>query len=187
MKQLVILVTLAMFGFYGCNTEELSIPEADTTANLKGNSHGKVLNTVALGSNDVCDFLGLTNGCDANFSLVANLYEDGYVSGQWQDTFAGGGQGLHVAIDCAKFGDGPGGIKYAIVSGIITKGTMGDQDVSGQRAVTFAADSGPGNQNDYMSFSVFADVNLDCNNLIDLDFLFNGWIIPSTSGEVVIR
>ncbi|MGM5468729.1 hypothetical protein ACS386_00485 [Flavobacteriaceae bacterium LMO-SS05] len=189
MKPVMLLFTMVLFGFYGCNTEDLTLPEAElSTANVvAGKGHGKVVHHVNLGSNDVCAIFGQQNGCDANFSLVANLYEDGYASGQWTDTFAGGGEGLYIAIDCAKFADGPGGIKYAIVSGLITKGSLFGEDVSGQRAVTFAADSGPGNQNDFVSFSIApVNENLDCNALIDLDFLFNGWIIPSTSGEVVI-
>lgn len=188
MKKIVILFTITMFCLYSCNTEDLTNPEAGIfTANLvAGNGHGRVIHHVTLGSNDVCTFIGQPNGCNANFSLAANLYEDGFVTGQWQDSFSGGGEGIHVDLDCAKFGDGPSGIKYAIVSGIITNGTILGEDVSGQRAVTFAADHGPGNQDDYVSFSILP-ADLDCNLLTDDDALIYDLIVPLITGEVVIR
>ncbi|WP_242086536.1 hypothetical protein [Aestuariivivens sediminis] len=186
-KNTVVLFTLTMFCLNSCNTEELGTHEADLfTSNLvAGKGHGKVLHHVNLGSNDVCTFIGQPNGCDANFSLVANLYADGFVTGQWQDSFSGDGEGIHVVIDCANFGDGPNGISYAIVSGIITKGTILGQDVTGQRATTFAADHGPGSQEDYMSFSILPG-DIDCNLLSDEDAIIYTSIIPLITGEVVV-
>jgi hypothetical protein len=153
---------------------------------VTGNGHGKVIHHVSLGSDDVCTFIGQPNGCNANFSLTANMYEDGFVTGQWQDSFGGGGEGIHIDIDCAVFVDEPFGYKDAIVSGIITKGTVLGQDVSGQRAVTFAADHGPSYQDDFMAFAILpADV--DCNLLTWEDDLIYGSIVPLITGEVVIR
>jgi len=186
MKTMVILITIAAFSFYGCNTEELSTEADISTANLvAGNGHGKVVHRVSVGSNDVCEFLGLSNGCDANFSLAANMYEDGFVSGQWTDVFAGGNEGIRADIDCAKFGES-GGFKYVILSGVITYGKYLENDWTGLRVVTLAVDYGVSNQNDYISFSLLANPNFDCNILTPQFFIDNNLIAYLSTGEVVI-
>ncbi|MGI0015247.1 MAG: hypothetical protein ACREBU_17670, partial [Nitrososphaera sp.] len=79
------------------NPTAVSLSENPNGALSKNN----VVHHVSVGSPDACEAFGLPPGCDANFSLVANMYADGSVSGEWQDTFAGGGGGvggIHVAV-----------------------------------------------------------------------------------------
>ena len=164
-KKVVMLLTLSLFCVYGCSNDEILSPESDSSAVFESSiassaKKGKVIHHVNLGSNDICEAIGLPNGCDGNFSLVANMHADGSVKGQWQDTFNGGGEGIHVAIDCMQYGELGDG-KYAIVSGTITKGQAGGVDVSGQRALTIVLDNFDGV--DYMSYSYF-DVAGDCND-----------------------
>ena len=86
---------------------------------------------------------------------------DGSVSGQWQDTFAGGVDGIHVAVDCMEIvGNG------AVISGVITQGTVDGVDVSGQRAITAVVDNGTSANDppDEISFSFFPS-NIDCGAL----------------------
>lgn len=185
-KQLVILFTLAMFTLFGCSedgvmTSEQSLTNSNDSAvsiASKG-SHGKVIHHVNVGSNDLCETFGLPHGCDGNLSLVVNLYEDGYIRGQWQDTYFGGGEGVHVAIDCVKFGE-MGDVKWAIISGIITHGKYLGEDVTGLRPFIFVGDSGVAKQDDYMSFT-FVD-EADCLAMAPEDF----WVFPIRSGQVVI-
>ena len=101
------------------------------------NSGNGVVERVSVGSNDACEAFGLPNGCDGNFSLTAHEKADGTVAGQWHDTFSGGGEGIHVAIDCLNTND-----NWAVVGGVITHGTIGGVDVSGQQALTAAVDNG---------------------------------------------
>jgi hypothetical protein len=139
-----------------------------------------VVNHVSMGGADVCEALGLPTGCDANFSLSANKHADGSVSGQWQDTFAGGvGQGIHVAIDCLNVtGNG------AVISGVITNGNVAGVDVSGQRAITAVVDNGTSVNDppDQLSFSIFPTA-LDCNTLTPQNFP----LFPLTHGQVTVH
>lgn len=108
-----------------------------------------VVEHVTVGSNDVCPALGLSPGCDANFSLVANKWADGTVRGQWQDGFgkdADGEQlgGIHVSIDCLEVMELNIGIytfMVAWVSGVITH-SSNPSFVVGEGAITGAVDRG---------------------------------------------
>ncbi len=137
-----------------------------TIANDNGVTH-----RVSVGGADICEALGLPTGCDANFSLVAVEKADGSVRGQWQDTFAGGLEGIHVAIDCLNVvGNG------AVIGGVITHGFAGGVDVSGQRALTAVVDNGTSANDapDQMSFSFFPFPGLSCDSLVPGEFpLFN--------------
>ena len=82
-----------------------------------------IMHRVSVGGPDVCVGLGLSPGCDKNFSLVAIEYADGTVSGQWTDRTGIGG--FHARIDCLRVNG-----KEAWVSGIITRGVLHDS-VSG--------------------------------------------------------
>jgi hypothetical protein len=82
---------------------------------------GPVVHHVSVGGPDNCIGLGAKVGCDANFSLVANQYADGSVSGQWSDNSAYLASGAHVVIDCLVV-DG----NEAWVSGVIVKGALLD-------------------------------------------------------------
>jgi len=168
----VLLVLL--LSVTGCN-EEAAPTEVSSTKTLF-----KVTHHVSLGGADICEALGLPTGCDANFSLVANEKSNGSVKGQWQDTFAGGGEGIHVAIDKMNIIDGNG----AIVGGVITHGTFGGVDVSGQYAVTAVVDNGTSANDpaDQLSFSVFP-FNGDFNTLT----LGNFVLTNLTNGQVKVR
>lgn len=108
-----------------------------------------VVQHVSVGTNDLCLQLQLPNGCDANFSLVANKRADGTVTGQWEDEFGKdptGVQlgGVHVAIDCLEVGEYVAGIyswPIAWVSGVITQSTSPVYSV-GEGVVTVALDRG---------------------------------------------
>jgi hypothetical protein len=176
-----IVVLLLAVSVTGCNEEAAptgnSSIENPTDVLLK-----PVIHHVSLGGADICEALGLPTGCDANFSLVANMKADGSVTGQWQDTFAGGGEGIHVAIDCINIiGNG------AIVGGVITHGTSGGVDVSGQYAITAVVDNGTSANDpaDQMSFSFFPGRlgTEDCNQLTLDDFP----LYDLTHGQVKVR
>lgn len=144
------VVCLAVTVLAGCDSGTTTAPDplapdgvsADLTA-------PRVVQRMIVGSNDVCDGLGLAPGCDANFSLVANKWSDGTVTGQWQDGFgkdAEGNQlgGIHVAIDCLEAVYYPIGIytfKVAWVSGVVTQSTNPDFTV-GEGVITAAVDRG---------------------------------------------
>lgn len=86
------------------------------TSNVNGVAHH-----VSAGSPDICTAIGLSPGCDANFSLTANELPDGSVSGQWEDVLRffdppPAFLAVHVAIDCLAV-DG----NQAWVSGQITQ------------------------------------------------------------------
>jgi len=142
-------------------------------------SANDVLHRVSLGGADICEAIGLPTGCDANFSLVAIEKADGTVMGQWQDTFVGGLEGVHVAVDCINFvGNG------AVIGGVITHGFAGGVDVSGLRALTAVIDAGTSANDppDLMSFSIFP-IALTCDQVIPAQFpLFN-----LTHGQVKVR
>ena len=176
-RNLVALAALGLFTF-GC-AESPTETQADLAATPEFAARGPVTHHVSLGGADICEAIGLPTGCDANFSLTANEKADGSVSGQWQDTFAGGGEGIHVAIDCMNVvGNG------AVLGGVITHGTAFGVDVSGQRALTAVMDNGTSNNDpaDQMSFSIFPN-NLDCSVLVPAAFpLFN-----LTNGQVTVK
>lgn len=141
---------------------------------------GPVVHHVSMGGNDVCAGLGLPNGCDANFSLTAKSFADGSVKGQWNDTFAGGGEGIHVAVDCLNVvGNG------AVIGGVITNGQVGGVDVSGQRALTAVVDNGTSANDppDQLSFSFFPTGTLSCTTLVPLNFP----LVNLGSGQVKVK
>jgi hypothetical protein len=156
----------------------LGLVAAVTIANAGG--AGGVVHRVSMGGADVCEALGLPNGCDANFSLVALEKADGSVKGQWQDTFAGGLEGIHVAVDCVSVvGNG------AVIGGVITHGFSGGVDVSGQRALTAVVDNGTSANDmpDQLSFSFFPTGGTDCTSLLPGNFP----LFPLTHGQVKVR
>ena len=190
--KLNLIAAFAVFSFFiifaGCSevvtpTESGGDLSSDnsTDALYKNN----VVKYVSMGGADICEALGLPTGCDANFSLTAIEKADGTVMGQWQDTFSGGFGGIHVAIDCVNVID-----NAAIVGGVITKGKVGDTDVSGQYAITVVVDNGTSanDPKDQMSFSFFPAEdffgNATCNDLTLDDF--QGFLIDLTNGQVVV-
>ena len=84
---------------------------------------GPVTQHVSVGGPDLCvSFFGTHPGCDGNFSLTANIFADGSMSGEYTDRFAQG-DGFHAVIDCV-YVDG----NEAWVSGWITQGKFTDPD-----------------------------------------------------------
>ena len=140
---------------YGCSKEESTVntsSENYTQESLRG----PIIHKVSVGGGDACEAFGQPPGCDGNYSMNARMYSDGSVHGQWQDTFSGGGIGLHVSIDCLMVIEG----NSAIVGGYITHGTApnGD-DLTDQYCVTAVWDNGTSNNDpdDQISFSFFGE------------------------------
>jgi len=181
----IIGALFLLFMFVGCSEEAVPTAAENPTDTL---SKGKVVHHASMGGADFCEAVGLPTGCDANFSLTANEKADGTVSGQWQDTFTGGGEGIHVNIDCLNIVGG----NFAIIGGVITKGTAGGVDVSGQRAVTAVVDNGTSTNDppDQLSFSFIGNVatnllgSTDCDELTPADF--QGFLNDLTHGQVKV-
>jgi hypothetical protein len=126
---------------------------------------GPVEHHVSAGGPDACIAFGFEHpGCDANFSLVANQYADGSVSGQYTDRFANG-NGFHAVVDCLVVsGDD------AWISGVITQGRIDGIDLAGLEVLTRVRDNGTSANDppDQISFS-FIDFELpDCTEQPDL-------------------
>lgn len=185
----IVGVFLLAFTYLGCSntpvepTQESAAMEAgDLTGNPVFGSQ-RVVHFVSVGGADLCEATGRPTGCDANFSLVALQRADGSVTGQWQDTFDGGGLGIHVAIDCLRVvGNG------AVISGVITHGVseVTGGDVSGQQALTAVVDNGTSANDplDQIGYSIFGPWNPGLCNRHDLgEFLLE----DLTNGQVIVR
>jgi hypothetical protein len=139
---------------------------------------GPVVHHVSVGTPDACIALGFEHpGCDADFSLVANQYADGSVSGQYSDRFANG-SGFHAVVDCLAISGND-----AWVSGVITQGRIGDVDLAGLEVLTRVRDNGTSANDppDQISFSFIDTVLPDCTEQPDLQLLD----VPQ--GQVVVR
>ena len=143
MKKLFFLLTLSMLFLFGCSIDEIQTNDQLSTDNSKidlqskGESNG-IIHRVSMGGNDICEaWLGLKPGCDSNYSLIAIEKADGTIMGQWQDKWAGAGNGLHVEIDCMVV-EG----NSAIVGGYATKGSYNGFDLTGWYFVTKVVDNG---------------------------------------------
>ena len=165
---------------------------ADSTTldapDIRAAARGPLVHHASVGGADACEALGLPTGCNANFSLVANEHADGSVSGQWDDTLPGGGEGLHIAVDCLNVAG-----NAAVIGGVVTHGVIGGVDVSGQRAITAAVDNGTSNSDpaDQISFSFVGAAILaffgtdDCTALDIGDF--SGLLLDLAHGQVKVR
>lgn len=139
---------------------------------------GPVVHHVTAGGPDACIALGFEHpGCDANFSLVANQYADGDVSGQYTDRFANG-DGFHAVVDClVVIGND------AWISGVITQGRFNGIDLAGLEVLTRVRDNGTSRNDpaDQISFS-FIDTELpDCTEQPDLP------LQDAPEGQVTVR
>lgn len=148
MRNGLVLIFVTLFLAYGCSMEDEleTIQEASLKfeRSSKKASHGKVIHRVVVSSKDNCEELNLSKGCKGNLSLIANVHEDGSVSGQWQDTFSNAGDHIHVNISCVDIdftSVGPFTFASAIIGGYITKGKIDGQDAIGQYAMVKALDS----------------------------------------------
>ena len=145
-------LTLAAVLAFGCADQPTAPVALNEAASVdQATMSSGVAHHVSLGGADFCEAVGLPTGCDANFSLVANQSADGTATGQWQDIFGfGGGDGIHVAIDCLNVvGNG------AVIGGVVTKGVVLGIDFSGQRSLTAVMDNGSSVNDpaDQLSFS----------------------------------
>lgn len=157
---------------------QLASSEVDA---VRAGKKGGVVHRVSVGGADLCETLGLPTGCDANFSLTAQMKADGSVKGQWQDTFNGGGAGIHVAISCLNVVG-----NSATLGGMITHGKLGDgTDVSGKFAYTAVADNGTSKRDpaDQISFAYLGDAEVPCEDM-ELSFFT---LVDLTNGQVKVQ
>lgn len=141
-------------------------------------ANGPVVHHVTAGSPDACIAFGFEHpGCDANFSLVANQYADGSVSGQYSDRFANG-NGFHAVVDCLVVSGND-----AWISGVITQGRIDGIDLAGLEVLTRVRDNGTSENDpaDQISFS-FIDIAVpDCIEQPDLP------LFDTPQGQVLVR
>jgi hypothetical protein len=141
-------------------------------------ANGPVVHHVTAGGPDACIAFGFEHpGCDANFSLVANQYVDGDVSGQYTDRFANG-DGFHAVVDCVVVIGSD-----AWISGVITQGRFDGVDLAGLEVLTRVRDNGTSQNDpvDQISFS-FIDTEVpDCTEQPDLQ------LFDTPQGQVIVR
>lgn len=168
MRSITATLGLIAFGLVACE-QELPTDTTDASASAitsvdAPTLSSQVVDRVSAGGNDACEAFGLDTGCDGNWSLTARMKADGSVSGQLQDTFAGGGNGVHAEIDCLNVNG-----NEAIVGGVFTSGGADGEDWTGRRMLTALVDNGTssGDTPDQISFT-FQNPNplvFNCNNL----------------------
>ena len=168
------LIALAALGLFALGCGESPTSTTQDTAGLDATpefaARGPLVHHVSVGGADVCEALGLPTGCDANLSLTASEGADGSVSGQWQDTFAGGVP-IHVTIDCLHVVG-----NEAWVSGVVT-GPVG----GGTPVIMRVADNGTSKNDapDQLSFLNIGDLG-GCQNAPDLQ------LFDLTNGQVTV-
>jgi hypothetical protein len=151
MKRLsVTLVALTLVAL-GCDPAAPTTPPSSMSAPdgplFNGNG---VVHRATVGGHDA-DIFGNT---DANFSLVALEHGDGTITGEWTDQFGQGEGGVHITVNCLHVVG-----NEAWVSGIVTHGTAGGVDFTGQPAGTRVADFGKSHNDppDAISFTFLGD------------------------------
>jgi hypothetical protein len=157
--------------------ETAALEADDLSARPLFSSSNAVIHHASLGSGDI-DLFG--PGGDANYSLVANMYADGSVTGQLHDQFAGG-VGLHVAVDCLLIVG-----NQAVVGGVVTKAPFDPNDV-GTRALATVYDNGTSANDapDELSFSFWGFFSeVDCNFFPPNLFRDLGLVFDVTRGQV---
>ncbi len=138
----------------------------------------RVEHRVTVGGPDLCEALGLSPGCDANFSLVALERADGSVVGEYHDQFSLGGlegTGIHVAVNCLKVIG-----KQAWVSGVITQSR--NPVFVGLNALTSVVDNGRSANDppDQIGVSII-------NPAVDCTAAPVVGLFPVPQGQVVVR
>ena len=116
-----------------CGADGTGQPQATGSVQLTGADNG------------FCQFVGVKNGCDANYVLQSTLFDDGSVIGQLNDVIKVGDEAIlvQVDVDCMKFFV-ISGVKYVVVGGVYIKGDKLvdifelDAPFVGRRFVTFA-------------------------------------------------
>ncbi len=181
MKKLFFLLTLSVLFLVGCSIE--GVDSSNENLNLEA-ARGPVIHHASLGGFDYCDYFGEKPGCDANFSLVANMHADGSVSGRWTDIWVGGVEGVHVDIDCMIIID-----NMAVLGGVITKGGYGGIDLTGTYALTAVVDNGTSVHDtpDQMTFSFVESIFENCDDILSFDFvLYPPPLLNISKGEVKV-
>lgn len=165
----------------GCSepTALKSTEAAGSMLRASNSSSGPVLHHVSIGGPDVCTGFGAKPGCDANFSLVANQYADGSVSGMWVDRFSQnfGGGGVTVAVTCVAV-DG----SFAWISGVVTSPAWN----AGTPAILRARDRGTSANDPPDRFLPIYDPSSIgvSTNCLDEEFFF---FLNAAEGQVVIK
>ena len=109
-----------------------------------------VVHSVQVGGPDACAAFGRQPGCDANYSLSANEFENGEVNGRLIDRFPDG-TGFTAAIDCLAVED-----NRAWVSGHVVISNS-DYFEIGQSVITRVVDNAASPDPDLISFSYRRD------------------------------
>jgi hypothetical protein len=139
---------------------------------------GGVTHHVSAGGPDACASFGQKPGCDANWSLVADQYADGRVTGQYTDRSKRLG-GFHAVIDCLVVVG-----NEAWVSGVITSGTFEGQALTGLQVTTRVRDNGISAEDpaDQISFSWWGEgFSTPCTDLADYP------LFDAPQGQVTVR
>ena len=174
-RNLIALAALGLFAF-GCGESPTSTNSetADLGATPEFARRGPLVSQVSVGSPDACEAFGAPTGCDANYSLVANEYADGSVTGEWTDQFGHGNGGFHATIDCLSV-DG----NEAWVSGVVTY----PKDFAGLPVGARVADNGTSKNDpaDQISFSFFGGDAPSCTEQPDYG------LFDLTNGQVIVR
>ena len=141
---------------------------------------GPVVHHVSAGGPDICVAMGLKPGCDANYSLTANQYADGSVTGEYSDRWRAGvepGDGMHAVINCLSVVG-----NEAWISGVITRGTVNGVDLAGVPASTRVRDNGAAVNDpaDEISFTFYGD-HTPCTDHPDYPL----FAVPQ--GQVVVK
>ena len=113
----------------------------------------------------------------ASFSLTANKFADGSVSGQYTDQFPQIGGGFHAVLNCVSVVGND-----AWVSGVITSGTADGQDLTGLPVATRVRDNGTSAKDpaDLLGFSFIGDPT-PCTDHVDYP------MFDAPHGQVVIN
>ena len=179
----LVLALLMVFTLNNCSSETISTQEElgknsnDVLERNDDDLENPVIHRVTAGGNDLCAAFGQNQGCDGNYSLVAIQKADGTVMGQWQDTWPGGGNGIHVNINC-MYVEG----NMAIVAGYVTNGGYDEEDYTGLYVITKVIDNGTSNDDipDQMTYPYTAPPDF-CE--------YPGWTPPMfdlTTGQVKV-
>jgi len=135
-----------------------------------------VVHHVTAGGPDACTGHGDKPGCDGNLSLVASQYADGTGSGKYTDRFANG-SGIDGVIDCVRVVG-----NQAWISGWITSGRAGDNELAGLPFSTLVVDNGTsaGQAPDQVSTSHVGN-DTPCTDMVPWD------VFDMPQGEVVVN
>ena len=113
----------------------------------------------------------------ASFTLIAIIYADGSVSGQYTDQFPQIGGGFHAVLDCVSIVGND-----VWVSGTIITGSADGQDLAGLPVATRVRDNGVSANDppDDLSFSFIGDPT-PCTEHVDYP------LYTSPQGQVMIK